>query len=267
VISVLNTCRADLYRLFRGKTLYISFILFMLLVVLQVLSGENMTGFSVSVNNVTAPPQTEVPAMALTASSVPFLVMRQFSGLVLIALPLIYTVSATEFNSGAIQNALASGLSRPGIYFSKLFLSFALIEVFYIVALVVGIVIGILMGGVGEVSEELVFSFLRAFGTQSLMALTVASVGTAIIFITRKGAALNGVYLLLFLGGAIVLTSVSITTGVDYLSYDFLTNTGLAATFDQLNSEQVIKMFTTIAVYLALSTVLGLAFFRRVAIK
>jgi hypothetical protein len=41
----------------------------------------------------------------------------------------------------------------------------------------------------------------------------------------------------------------------------------LAETGDSLPPEQVTKIFTTITVYLALSMVLGLASFRRVAIK
>jgi hypothetical protein len=98
------------------------------------------------------------------------------------------------------------------------------------------------------------------------MLLTATSVGTAIIFITRKGAALNAIYLLFFLGGTILLATLSVT-GTNYLAYDFLSNMTLAATFDSLSPEQVTKMFTTITVYLALSTVLGLASFRRVAIK
>jgi hypothetical protein len=192
--------------------------------------------------------------------------MLQLPALVLFALPLIYVISATDFNSGAIQNAVASGLSRPQIYFAKLFLSFALIELFYIVALLVSVVIGALAGGVGEVSEELIFLCLRRFGTQSLMLFTVASVGTAIIFITRKGAALNAIYLLFFMGGTIFLATLSVT-GTDYIAYDFLTNMTLAATFDSLPPEQLTKTFTTITIYLTVSLVLGLASFRRVAIK
>jgi hypothetical protein len=271
VISVLNTCRADLYRLSRGKALYISFILFMLAIVFQLLTGERAANFAVSFGDgsgdLLASSQAAVSSVALTASSAPLLVMLQFQTLVLIALVLIYAISASDFNSSAIQNAIASGISRPGIYFSKLFLSFALIELFYVVALVVGIALGAFVGGVGEVSEGHIFSTLRAFGVQSLMVLTIASVGTAIIFITRRGAALNIIYLLFIMGASTVLLAVSVATGVDYLAYDFLSNTALVANFDQLSPEQVSKMLSTVVVYLALSTVLGLASFRRVAIR
>jgi hypothetical protein len=266
VISVLNTIRADLYRVLRGRAFYISLILFLLLVVLQLLTGEKAGGFSITIDDMSMSSTAELPAV-LTAASAPFFVMAQLQALIFFSLPLIYVVSATDFNSGAIQNSLAAGLSRPGLYFSKLLLSFALIELFAAIALVVGIVVGGIMGGMGEVFEEHIFAGLRAFGTQSLMLLTLASVGTAIIFVTRKGAALNAIYLLLFMGGSLALFSLGMARGINLMGYDFASNMVLASNIDALPRQQVTEMFTTIAVYLGLSMVLGLASFRRATLK
>jgi hypothetical protein len=237
-----------------------------LIIVLQMLSGEKGGGFSVTIDDVAVQQGATLPE-ALTAASAPFFVMAQFQALIFFALPLIYVVSATDFNSGAIQNSLAAGLPRTELYFAKLFLSFVLIELLAISALVAGTVVGGFMGGAGEVSEALVFSGLRAFGTQSLMMLTLASVGTAIIFVTRKGAALNAIYLLLFMGGTLVLFSLGMARGVNLMGYDFASSMPLASNIDALSREQVTEMFTTIALYLGLSMALGLAFFRRAALK
>jgi uncharacterized membrane protein (GlpM family) len=254
------------YRVLRGKAFYISLILFVLVVVPPLLTGEKANVISFTVNDESMLPTAEVP-VALTAASAPLLVMAQFQPLIVFALILVYVISAADFNSGAIQNAIAAGLSRPGLYFAKLFLSFVFIELFALIAMAVGIVVGWFVGGLGTVSEALVFSGLRAFGIQSLMMFTLASVGTAIIFITRKGAALNAIYLLLFLGGSIVLFSASGALGTNLMGYDFVPNMALAANIDVLPREQVTEMFTTIVVYLGLSMALGLASFRRATLK
>lgn len=263
---MLNTIRADVYRVLRGKAFYISLILFLLVIVAQLLSGETVGGFNISINDESVLPTAEVPS-ALNAAMAPLMVMAQFQTLIFFALPLIYVVCATDFNSGTIHNSVAAGMSRPGLYFSKLFLSFAFIEAFALLAVAVGILIGGAMGGIGEVSEDLVLTILRAFGTQSLMMLALASVGTAIAFVTRKGAALNAIYLLLFMGGSIVLTLLGMARGIDLMPYDFVTNMALAVNVDMLPLEQVTKMFMTTIAYLGVSMVAGLASFRRVGLK
>jgi ABC-2 type transport system permease protein len=267
---MLNLLRADAYRLLRGKAIYIALAVYLALVVLQVLTGSQGTvGVEVSYGEAGMQMLETSSAPALTASLAPLLAMFEFQALIFVALALIFAVAGADLGSGALQNSIAAGFSRTKLYLSKFILSFVCIELFYAASLLVSVLVGAIVGGVGDAPEGFVLSCLRVFGTQSLMALAVASVGTAIVFIARKGAAISAIYLLLFVGMALVLLGLGEATGLglDLMAYDFLSNTSLATSIDQLPAEQVAKMFSVIAVYLALSMALGLAVFRKAEVR
>jgi ABC-type transport system involved in multi-copper enzyme maturation permease subunit len=265
---MLNLLRADAYRLLRGKAIYIALAVYLALVVLQVLTGsEGTVGIEVSYGEDGVQPSEGISALALTASSAPLVVMAEFQALIFVALVPIFVVAGADVGSGTLQNSMAAGFSRAKLYLSKFILNFVCIELFYAVSLLVGALIGAIVGGAGDAPEGFALSCLRVFGTQSLMALAVASVGTAIVFITRKGAAISAVYLTLFMGMTIALLSIGEATSLELIAYDFLANASLATSIDQLPAEQVAKMFSVIAVYLALSMTLGLTVFRKAEVR
>jgi ABC-2 type transport system permease protein len=267
---MLNTIRADVYRLLHGKAIYVTFAVYLGLIIMQfvsvvAVSSQPVMGVQVSYDEVSEVAVIPPSGFSFTASSASLLVMSNFQLLVFIALALIYAVSGADFNFGTAQNTVAAGLSRGTVYFSKLITSFVLIELFYLVILVAAALVGAAMGGAGD--ESFVPSFLSAFGTQSLMVLALASTGTALACITRKGAALIATYLVIFVGAAAVLFTVGAMLDVDLTAYDFLTASSFAAIIGELPFDEAVKVFVVTLIYLAASMVLGPTLFRRAEIR
>jgi hypothetical protein len=277
-----NCFRADLYRLLHGKALYITLITFLLLIAIQVLAGASGSiGVSIG-GGTTSNLAGDKLFPALTPGKAFFLATLQFQTLILFGLVLIYLVAAADFTSGSAQNTIAAGLSRSRYYLSKLVTSFVLIELFYLAALLLGVLIGIIAGGAsiasasiastsatgsGGLLEFTVPASLYAIGVQSLMALTIASVGTAMVMITRKGTALITSYLIFFIGMMIVLFGLQQQTHFEFLQFDFITGAQTAASIAFQPFLRVARLLCVIAVYLAGSLALGMAIFHRAEIK
>jgi hypothetical protein len=258
--------RADSYRLFRGKAIYLAFALCLAGIALSVFLGGTSAVGGVSVEAKPEPGSGPfiLPTMveALTA------VLLQFKTFLFLALIPLYVVCATDFNSNVLHNSLANGLSRTRLYFARLILSFLFIEALYIVGILVGAVAGAIAGGTEGLTRDFLASFLGAFAAQSLMLFVVASVGTAIAFITRKGIALGAIYLLIFVaGGSLVLLGLGSMLETNLMVYDFLSNAVLVVNLQEVSSEQMVNIFGVAAVYLALSLALGPASFKKAEIK
>ncbi|MDR2106185.1 MAG: hypothetical protein LBP24_02115 [Coriobacteriales bacterium] len=288
---MLNSIRADVYRLLHGKALYVTFAVYLVLVVAQLLAGETATvgvqidgeelrqelaAEGLSDAAVAQPTQASSPEFGVQTGILA--AMTQFQTLVLLALALIYAAAATDFSSGAAQNTIAAGMPRGRLYLSKLLTSFVFIELLYLTSLLIGALLGAVEGALGagdagvaasvdSANEPSAFSLLCAFGAQSLMALALAATGTAITFITRKGVALNSVYPILFLGMTALLSTLTFITDFDFTPYDFLLNSSRAVAIAQLPLEQVTQILAVPAVYLVLSTVLGLVMFRKAEVR
>ena len=115
---MINLMKADIYRIFRGKGLYITIGFMLLLWFLQ--SFGMMESIGISSESMESP---DVIVSKLTGSAVPLIMMRANDNLLYILLPIIIFIASVDFSSGTVKNILINGISRTKYYFSKLILA------------------------------------------------------------------------------------------------------------------------------------------------
>ncbi|MDR1713025.1 MAG: hypothetical protein LBR39_02565 [Coriobacteriales bacterium] len=236
-----NTIRADLYRLLHGKGLYICYALYLLGVAFIVFTGST-------------------PA--------PRVVMENFLVMLCFILAIVYLICAPDFNHGVIKTPIASGASRSTLYLARLLLSFVLCELLYGLAVLLAIGLDLLLGyPLADPTVGSAAQLAAGFGCQSLMLLAACATGVAIAHIAQRGAVLNAVYVALFFGMTIFQAALGrIIPSLPNL--DFVSGSAQLLYFGMFDSfEPIWRILAVGAVYLAASTVLGLAVFSKCEIK
>jgi len=148
---MLNLMHADMYRILRGKGLYIIFAIVVAVAILTifVFRAAMQTGVMI------APADAEyfnpfLSQEVITGADAAFMALNSMDFNIYIFLPLIIIIAMTPFSSSAVKNELTAGISRAKFYLSKWILASALSIVVIALYLGLAILFGIIDSGVGE---------------------------------------------------------------------------------------------------------------------
>ena len=277
---MMNIIRADIYRIVRGKGLYITLAVFLAVIILQIVSGANMNaGVNVNVDvfELVDMENFDVNDLAIadffhspTGAEAAFQAMEASSNILYFVLPLIIFIGAADFSSGAAKNTLSGGISRLTYYCAKLVLSCVccvLLLVFYIVlsALTATVVNG--FGGV--LNGEYVLSVVKIFLPQLWLCLAVVCVGNLLVFAFQRPAAVNGLYIaFLLIPSLLILTLSFISERFEKLVYyDLAMNIGALVQIDSMPTGDITRIFIIGMCYIIAAFIGGFAIFRRTEIK
>lgn len=241
---MVNMIRADGYRLLRSKLVhitllvYVGFMVFLTLVVMD-------TGYEALVS------------MAPLAETV-----------VLFLLPVIYAVAAVDFQYSTIKNTLSGGASRLKVYVAKGIVVVLFGTVMYVGAVILLVLAGTALYGFGkEITAELMITALQAIAIQMVLVMGAASIGISITFLTRSAVAFGSIYPIFFYLTDLILSTASAYFNNPYMKMpSFLANIRMTG-IDSLTAMHAIQVLSVAAAYVALSTVLGVWFFRRSEIR
>ena len=263
---MLNILRSDLYRLIRGKCIYITFLIYLVFTGVQIaFPGEVTIGFSPEIV-----PGVENLADKVTGISAPFIAMTYTDNIIYFMLAILFALTAADFTSGAVKNTLAGGISRTSYYFSKLLLALFLCTLMFIGGILVSVLISTAMHGWGgAIPKDYLLSVLRPFGAQLLLLAAAVSVGTAVVFITKNGASSIALYLFFFLGLtmiAFLLGQISDDMKV-LMNYDFIVNLKMLASVNVIPAGDTVRALSLGVACIAASIILGMFSFRRSVIK
>ena len=118
----MNLIRADLYAVLRGKAIYITFGIMLLLNILVIgtrsVAGVNLEGLEVMA--------LDIPEFTFDGLGSFALLYTRMDNNVYFLLPLILAGSAQIFKFGTVKNDLTCGISRTKLYLSKLLISIGL---------------------------------------------------------------------------------------------------------------------------------------------
>jgi len=198
---MINVLRADIYRLTRGKTLYILLAAVVILAALNVLPayGQGIFGDASWLwvpADPTDPYSPNVPVLWLTGDlSLAYMLMNaKYFSYVLI--PVVIVVAVTMFSSGAVKNSLAWGASRTKLYLSAWIISSVTCVALFLVYLGSGVAMATIAHGPG--TWALVTADpnpgLNLAISQLTMLLAIASVGVLLSFAIRLPLAAIGTY-------------------------------------------------------------------------
>ena len=260
--------RADFYRIFRGKAIYVTFVLMIIYLLLQV--NAHNTGTNVGIHFTVEDGIENIASATLTGVVAAQMILHSINELVFFLLPLMIAVAMAAFSSGAVKNELSTGLSRPLFCLSKWLTSAILCTAFMLVYVLGAVAIGIASGGVGDLSHGVLSTILSAFGMQLLFVLAFNSLGIFLCLVTRKSAVVTAVFVAFAMAPpmlAALLHGVFPTFVEEYIYYDLWIQFTL---FAQMANRSAVDIARGLAVglgYAALLLAAGIALFKRAEIK
>ncbi len=263
---MLNIIRADIYRLIRGKCIYITFIFFLVFISLQTaLPGEITIGVSTD----ELKEAINIPGK-INGQLAPFTIMSFSENIIFFMLAIIFVLTATDFSSGAVKNILSNGVSRIKLYASKLILASLFCIIMFTGGIITSVMVATIMNGFGgTITGEYLFHVWQPFALQLLILIASVSVGMAIIFITKKGSALNALYIAFFLVPTmIILLLMNIAPILENLmKYDLIINLKILPNIAAMANADIIRALLVGIVYITASTGLGMMIFKKSEIK
>jgi len=280
---MMNIIRADVYRLVRGKGLYITLAVFLAVLVLQVVGGANVNaGVNVEFTGLFDMENFDMESFDLgslgladlfeppTGAEASFQVMEASSNVLYFLLPLIIFISAADFSSGAAKNTLAGGVSRRTYYCAKMVLSFVSCALLLLVYVVLSVLAATLLNGfAGTFDGAYLLSVLRIFLPQLWLCLAGACVGNFFVFAFQKSAAVNGLYIAFLLVPSVLIFTLSfISDWFERLSnYELTMSIRALVQIDAMPTGDIARAVAVGAGYLLIAAIGGFAVFKRAEIK
>lgn len=182
---MLNTIRADFYRLFRSKSFYITQLISLLIVVGSILAQKIGTVMEVTKNDSSAAPS------ALGQEDLVWTGVQSLQNLSIMSALVVYFCIALfvitigyDLSRGMLKNMLTSGISRERFFVSK-YIVFLLVTGFqFILYYGSAFVTGTLLHGVGDFSLDFLKDFLTGVGLQFLFLQAIFAIGICILYFT-----------------------------------------------------------------------------------
>ena len=259
-----NIMKADLYRLSRSKGVYITSVLLLSLIILQVAISRTVEVVSVGSSG------NSTGSGVFTGSTAALEMIKATDTLLYFILPFILFIGCADFSSEAVKNVLSNGISRGKYYLSKLVLSCAISTVILSMYIVLPTIIGTSMNGFGGTFDmAFISSIMKPFLVQWLLCIAVTCVGVFFIFTTRKAATVNGAYLSFCMLPMILISMLSMIEDrfTELINYEILTNIRMLAYFDFLSPVDIIRAISIGVFYILASTLLGIFIFEKSEIR
>ncbi|RZI48710.1 ABC transporter permease [Lactococcus kimchii] len=177
---MLNTIRADFYRLFRSKAFYITQLLLVILIVGTVASQKMATIMEVSKDKASLadanPAWTGVQSVLNLSSMATFLVY--------FCLSLFVITIGYDLSRGMLKNMLTSGISRERFFISK-YIVFLLVTAFqFVLYYGTTFIVASLLHGVGKISLDFLKLFSGGVALQFLLLQATFAIGICILYFT-----------------------------------------------------------------------------------
>jgi len=263
---MLNLMRADVYRLLRGRAVYISLVVIVLLVGLVVFVFRMAPATGIVTDQDVFEP---VAQNEMTAAMGARLALGAMNNMAYVFLAGIIVTVAAAFSSGAVKNEISIGISRTKYYISKWLLSCAIGITTVAVCLALSIVFASFVDGFGYWGDGFLAEVLTSLGLQTILAMGLSSVGVFLCFITRKSGAALGLYIAFNLVPMfiIVLLDSAFPWAMDLAMYDMSFLFGVFAQSAAFPMADIVRGAAVAISYTIVSTIAGVMLFRKAEIK
>jgi len=281
---MINIMRADMFRLFRGKAIYITFAIMMLVTILIVFVFRTAPQTGIIINDeqvaetidttedafealgeVLLPDRADTMNGAVAAQ----IALVSIDTLAFVFLVLICVIAMDMFTTGAIKNELSTGLSRTKLYLAKFILSSVFSFVFMFLYLLASILLASLIDGVGYWGDGHFTNVFASFIAQMLLVLALNSVGMFLGFLTRKEGAVIGLFLaVMYVPTAIAgLLSIAFPSAMEFLNYDLFNQFGFLSQVTNITTAELTRSIAICLIFILVPTIAGITIFRRTEIK
>ena len=281
---MMNIIRADIYRIIRGKGIYITLAALLAMIVLQIVGGTNMNaGFQVNTLDAFDIDLEHISFEELstqtfdisellhhpTGREAPFQVMQSTSNILFILLPLLVFIGVADFYSGSARNTLAGGVSRGKYFSSKLILSCIFCVLLLAIYVIFSIIVATVCNGFGGAFDgEYVIDVVKIFLPQLLLCLAGACVGNFFVFLFRSHA-VTGIFIAFLLVPSLLILVLSfISSWFERLfDYELTASIGALTQINTMSTGEITKTLLVGVGYIILAIAGGFAIFKKAEIK
>jgi len=281
---MMNIMRADMYRLLRGKTVYIMLAIMLVLVGFTVfvfraapqtgmivisseesIDDEALGGLGEILNEFMIGDAAEVMSGAVAAQ----IALSSMDVLVYFILAVIIIVAMANFSCGTIKNDIATGVGRVNLYFSKFLLSFILSVGLMLLYFFMTVAFALMVDGVGYWGNGFVLEVLASFGAQMVLVLAINSFGLFLGFVLRNDSAIGWIYLAILFVPALILhlLSLAVPSALDLLRFDIITQFEYLSQITNITFAEAVRSFVICAILIFVPTIAGISIFKRAEIK
>jgi len=265
--------RADMYRILRGKTIYISFavMLAILVVSIFVLRTAMHSGVIIIVGEpeyIAAINEERFRAAEVMSGSVAAqMMLASMETIAYFFIPLVIIVAMAAFSSGAIKNEIPVGINRTKFYLSKLVLASILCIAFVVLYPLLAVVFATTVDGVGDWSGGLLSDMLNILGSLTVVSIAFSSVGVFLCFATKRAGAVIGLFLAVMLipSAIVALLYQAFPGAMEFLNYD-LFNQFYLLSQETVSTTELVRGLAIALAYIIGTTVAGLALFKKAEI-
>jgi len=263
-----NLIRADMYRILRGKGLYITFAV---LLVVNIFVFGMFNAAETGVIDFGGEEVVEIMGVfGLTGSAIPASLSGSMDNIVWFMLAVIMLVAASIFDNNTVKNDVAWGMCRIKLYMSKLILSAIICVALMLFYIGTGMLIATVVNGFGgPVYSGYWMNMLQVFLAQLLLMLGVTSVGIFLVFTTKRSGLSLGLYIAFLLVPMVVIQLlVMANSSWEWLAYyDLPSSLNMLVDIRYMETNSIIRALGLGAFYLFGGTILGVVLFRRAEIK
>lgn len=281
---MVNLIKADLYRILRGKAIYITLLALILYIAFEISALNFLT-----TSSLTADLMSEVNSemgdygnmlsmtglnIKMTGINCLVIFVSMAQNITYLLLPAVIVVAGTDFNIGTVKNILSRGCTRIKYFFSKYLLITIINIVLILIGYIVSFLIGTVLNGVGADVAGMPASYtanvIKAAVLCFLPYLGYSSVAVFLIFLFKRNASSIAFY---FLFGTIPVLIVTLlmlyNSKLDILADLFLYN-AFSSILNIVNegvTNSVIIGVVVSACYILLSMCGSLLVFKQAEIK
>jgi len=261
---MMNMIRADIYAILRGKAMYITFgallLLHVLVIGIQGVGGINFSGANLF----------EIPDIGFDGVRSAALLYTRTDNTIFFMFPLIVLAAAPIFTFGTVKNDIAWGICRTKLYLSKLAVSLGLCVLMMLLYMGAGMLFATTLNGFGgPVPNGYWFNLFQIVGAQLFMLFAVTCLGVFLIFVTKNTTIATSLYIGIFMVPAMIVMML-FDAGIDFmwiLNLDLMMGINRLGFLSQLETGTILTTLGVGAGYIILTTIGGIALFRRAEIK
>ena len=276
-----NMLKADLFRIFKGKGVYITLIIFIALIILAVVNNS-ASGMGVNIEGMATPEAREIihnddgsivvidhrDHVTLTGKTAPLPMAQGTDILIYILLPFIVFIAAADFSHGTVKNLM--GTSRIKYYLSKLILTGISCVLIFLLYILLSITAATIMNGFGGTFDlQFILDIAKIYLPQIFLLFAYSCIGVFLAFTFKRTAILNSIYIAFSVVPAIlIMILTNINQKFAYLmNYDLLSSMKLFGYPDNVVSHDLARAMLLGLAYILITTVGGILLFRKSEIK
>ena len=280
---MMNIMRADMYRILRGRAVYIILAIMLVLVGLTVfvfraapqtgvviissepIADDALGGVGEMLNEFLLPDAAEVMSGAMAAQ----IALSSMDSLIYFILTLIIVIVMSMFSCGAVKNELSTGLCRVKLYFAKLALTTVLSFVLMFLYLLTTILFAIFVDGIGYWGDGFIVDALASFVALMVLVTAINSVGLFLSFVTRNESIVIGAYLAILFAPMVIihLLAIAFPSALEILNYDILNQFGFLSQVTNITILELVRSFAICIVLILVPTFVGITVFKKAEIK